>query len=505
MKTASPLGWAALGLAAISVKVVGGVVAAHEEARLSGEVGVDLRGAVLDAWLHAHSVGDAGHGDHGAQNSTAPDEALGVAALTERVREMETGLAKGLLGGARAIVQLVPLVFVWIMLAPKLAFSAIAILAVFSVFLSAGRAAFKREQRRLAAEHEALLGSADEAVRHADLWKTYGAEEKIRTHVANVGSRIAAYGARLEARAAAWSGANEILGAVALVVVLGLARAGIVGESSAASLLPFAVAFFLAYRPLKELADARLAWSRATVAGEDVARSIVPAPHAVRSAGSPRAWPLDILEMKHLDLVRGNAAPLSLFVEPGSIVAIVGANGAGKTTLLRTLLGLEKPRAGSISYGSARIENAGTGPSARPFAWVPQEAPLLADTLHANVALAAASDPQVQRALAEMGLGALAAELGDQRIGTGRRRVSGGERRAIAVARALATELPVLLLDEPTAGLDAAARARLLAAIAKLEKKRTVILVTHDREPLAIADEVIELGGTNESARISAA
>jgi ABC-type transport system involved in cytochrome bd biosynthesis fused ATPase/permease subunit len=93
-----------------------------------------------------------------------------------------------------------------------------------------------------------------------------------------------------------------------------------------------------------------------------------------------------------------------------------------------------------------------------------------------------------------MGLTDLANEVGDARLGAAGRSVSGGERRAIAIARALSSKLPVLLLDEPTAGLDEAAQKRVLEAIANLRGARTVILVTHSRAPLEIADRVIRLG-----------
>ncbi|MEO8878050.1 MAG: ATP-binding cassette domain-containing protein, partial [Polyangiaceae bacterium] len=369
----------------------------------------------------------------------------------------------------------------------------------FSLFLGAGRAAFKREQRRLVVQHDALLEGADEAIRHADLWRTYGAEKKVRAYIAKIGSTIARMAARLDARATAWSGANEILGALALVLVLLAARAGVVGESSASSLLPFSVAFFLAYRPLRELAEARIAWTRAKVACEDI-----DAPDAnVRSVAqdselaSPRVWSLEKLELRGVILAHGVRTVLTASIEPGSIVAIVGANGAGKTTLLRTLLGLEDLESGSISYGNARIDRASTGPNARPFAWVPQDAPILADTLEANVALA--GNPEAARkSLVQMGLTGLAQAVGDARLGAAGRAVSGGERRAIAIARALSSELPVLLLDEPTAGLDRDAEARMLVTLSHLRGQRTVLLVTHAEAPRLIADRVITLENSGD-------
>ena len=107
-------------------------------------------------------------------------------------------------------------------------------------------------------------------MRHADLWVTYGAEAKARSLVRRLGEAITAGAARLQVRAALLSGANEVLGAAALVAAIAASRAGLLGRApDGKTLLLFAIAFFLAYRPLREIADARLAMARAQVAYED--------------------------------------------------------------------------------------------------------------------------------------------------------------------------------------------------------------------------------------------
>ena len=154
------------------------------------------------------------------------------------------------------------------------------------------------------------------------------------------------------------------------------------------------------------------------------------------------------------------------------------------------------------------------GPASRPFVWVPQDAPLLADTLAGNLTLGAASDAgaagpaaavdadraaeEALQGLRAFGAGHLAGALAASRLGAGGRAVSGGERQWIALARAIATRQPVLLLDEPTNGLDAESQRKVLEAIAALRGHRTVLLVTHRPEPLAVADRVLRLSRGTE-------
>jgi ABC-type multidrug transport system fused ATPase/permease subunit len=513
------LGLAIAGLIAAMAKLCGGVAAGWAEARVAGEVGAELRLEVLDGIHGLTRLRAPRQRDHGQAHraSSSAVDARGdmggganiahLASLTTHVSDVEKAITHGVFASHRAVLQLVPLVVLLAVLAPRLAGSAALALVAFGFLVTAARRALKRNHARAARETEALLGAADEAVRHADLWRTYGAEGRIRAHVASLGRTIIATSARLRSRSALLSGTSEVLGALALVLTLALASAGAIGGVDRGAIVPFAIAFFMAYKPLRELVEARLVRARA----EEILESTPAfAPAFASASASAPAWSLAPLTITALRGLHGRHAPLSLRLPAGHIAAIVGPTGIGKTSLLRALLGLDPAAGGDVTWGDVSLSARGVGPRERPFAWVPQDAPILGDTLVANVSLGARGDDGVAvgvgvgvgkdpadrmhtaYVLETLGAEGLASSLGDAVLAT-ERSVSGGERQWIAVARALATELPVLLLDEPTSSLDGAAQERMLAAIAGLRGKRTVVIVTHRPEPLAIADVVVRL------------
>ena len=176
----------------------------------------------------------------------------------------------------------------------------------------------------------------------------------------------------------------------------------------------------------------------------------------------------------------------------GGVAVILGRTGVGKTTLLRTLLGLDGALGGEVIYGGTPLGDAPVGPRGRPFVWVPQDAPLLADSLDANVSLGGGG-PGTREALELLGAGELVAAVGGGRLGAAGRAVSGGERQWIAMARAIASTQPVILLDEPTSGLDARSERAVLAGIARLRGERTVLVVTHRPGVAALGDVVVRL------------
>lgn len=168
----------------------------------------------------------------------------------------------------------------------------------------------------------------------------------------------------------------------------------------------------------------------------------------------------------------------------GEVTVVVGPSGAGKSTLLRVLAGLVVPAEGAVRVGLRRtgeqIDIREFDPESwrRRLAWVDQRPFVMSGSLAENVRLGApeATDDQVVDALRRVGLGHLGI---DSRVAETGRGLSSGERRRLALARALLRDADVVLLDEPTAGLDPATEADVVEIIRTLADSAAVILVAH--------------------------
>ncbi len=397
-------------------------------------------------------------------------------------------MAHGVIAGARALAQLAPIGVGLILVSPSLALVGSCLLVPFGIGLAALRRRWKTQNATAQSLAEELQTGVDELLENLDLWRVHAAGDRVRESLSSLSERAARVSSRVEAQRAALSGTNEVLAALALVGVIALAsRAGMpLGDGT---LVAFAAMFFMAYRPLRDLGDARAWCVRGTAALEAIADSVVEPAEGI----SPRAALAPQGELRACRMGARTRGPRTSFcLAPGESLSIVGDNGSGKTTLLRVLLGLE-PALGSLTWAGSAVESAGVGPKQRPFAWAPQDAPLVTGTVVDNVALSCGNVEVARRALESLGLSELA-ELGDV-VGPGGRPLSGGERRLVSLARAVASDAPVLLLDEPTAGLSLAAKARVLDALRRLEGKRGLIVVTHDPEVQSATRRSMVLGG----------
>ncbi len=183
-------------------------------------------------------------------------------------------------------------------------------------------------------------------------------------------------------------------------------------------------------------------------------------------------------------------------VEAGEKVGIIGAVGSGKTTLERLLLNLYEPESGSVLLDGTDVRQIDPGDLRRNIGNVQQLATLFYGTVRENITMGheTASDAAVIRAAELSGVMEFLrdSELGlDTPVGERGEALSGGQRQAVAIARALLYDPPILILDEPTASLDPASENRLLKRLKVIAKDKTTILITHKGSMLSLVDKLI--------------
>jgi len=367
------------------------------------------------------------------------------------------------------------------------------ILAGIAVFCLLGLAAgfFPLSAYFLALLHSQNLTTTQSTLRVAGLdamtglreIRAYGAQPQIEARLIGAQTSLIKAQKKLARRSAQTQAASFLCTQMALLAVL---------AAPAPAALKITAVFILAasFETLAALPRAAIAIGHATAAATRVLE-IADAPPAVPAAPHPAAIPTGHglkFEAVHFSwapdrpsVLRG----LTLDIQHGAKIAILGPSGAGKSTLAALMLKIAAPQSGRITLGGTDIADLRDEDLRRNIAWLGQSTHLFADTIRANLTLADpdASDSALWAALDRAGIGetvrALPHQL-DEFLGESGARLSGGQGRRIALARVLLSEAPIIILDEPCAGLDAQTeRAFLQSFFADTTLRRTVILITH--------------------------
>ncbi|WP_320669191.1 thiol reductant ABC exporter subunit CydD [Patulibacter defluvii] len=293
-----------------------------------------------------------------------------------------------------------------------------------------------------------------------------------------------------------------MLGTALVAVACGIRLAeGMMDFGPAIAALVLAPEVFLPLRRLGSeyhaAADAEpLLRELATAAGDEAGPA---AATGTEPAPDPRHAPivLEAVSVRHEDRRTPALDRLDATLMPGATTILHGPSGSGKTTLLRVLLGLTAVDAGSVRCGD--VDLAAVDPEAwrRRIAWIPQHPVLLPASLADNVRFGGeADDDAVRQALAAVGLDGLETALDAglaTALGDGGQPLSAGERRRLAIARALLRDPALVLVDEPTANLDQRSAEQVVDALAGLLRGRTAVVATHDPLPWRLGDRALAL------------
>jgi len=357
-----------------------------------------------------------------------------------------------------------------------------------------------------------LSSISQETISSMRIVQAYTAEKHEISRFDEASSRSLAFSVRSTQLQAAFMGIVAICVAIGTSGIILLGGAGVITSTfTIGDLIVFLSYLSAMYRPMRNLGKLTNTITKATAAAEriveilDTHSDITDTPNAqdlTRVGG--------FVEYDHVDFDYDPAHPvlrdICIEAKPGEKIALIGTTGAGKTSIVSLLLRFYDPKAGSIRVDGLDLRNVRLASLRRQVGIVLQEAVLFHMTIRENIAYG-----RPEATLEEITAAAKAAQAHgfitrlpngyETVIGERGSTLSGGERQRIAIARAILKDSPIVVLDEPTTGLDAESEALVMRALEELTKGRTTFTITHRLSTVRNADHiyVLERGRIVES------
>ena len=353
----------------------------------------------------------------------------------------------------------------------------------------------------------AITSVVEESLGNIVLTQAYnrrGAEEKRLDREARVWLRASVRGARASEM---YEQFVEVVETLCVLTVIGLGAWEISQDRmSLGQLLAFAAFLGYLYPPIRDLGQLGLTLTAAT-AGAQRLQEILDTEPAVTDPAEPvPRWPVRGRVSFHGTSFRYPGAAsdslheVTFTVAPGEFVLVTGPSGAGKSTLAKLLTRFYDPSAGVIRLDGVPLGDVPLEFLRENVALLPQETLVLHGTIRENIACGrpGATDEEIERAARDADAHEFVRRLPhgyETLITPGTAVLSGGQLQRVAVARAMLRAAPVLVLDEPTTGLDALAARRVLQPLRRLVSGRTTVMITHDLALAPDADRILVVDG----------
>ncbi|RPE37271.1 ATP-binding cassette subfamily B protein [Streptomyces sp. Ag109_O5-1] len=354
-----------------------------------------------------------------------------------------------------------------------------------------------------------LASLLEESLANMPVVQAYSRQEAERAKVHREGRDWMRAGLRQIRLSSVYGPLGELLETVSVLTVIGAGAWQISAHHlSVGGLLAFSAYLGYLHPRLQELGELVVGASSATAACERLIEILRTTPTAPDTAPRPDvplptgpvcgAVTFEDVGFAYPGGLRPVLHGVRLDVPPGLLVAVTGPSGAGKSTLVGLLLRFYEPSRGRILLDGLDIAALPVDEVRRHITLLPQESMLFDGTVRENIVYGRpdATDADVWAAAAAADAHDFVTALPDgydTPVGRRGNSLSGGQRRRIALARAMLRTAPVLVLDEPTAGLDDGATARVMAPLRRLAAGRTTFLITHDLRLTAQADLILHL------------
>jgi ATP-binding cassette, subfamily B, bacterial len=428
-----------------------------------------------------------------------------VSRLTDDVNAIETFVLSGVADLLSYSLRIVFFTAALVYLQWQLAIVALVVSPVFWLVARWFARALKRAARERRRRAGSISAVAQESLGHVALVQAYNRqadESKRFEEQAAAGMAAQLASARLKA---IFSPMVDLVQMAATLVVIGAGAWFLVrSELSLGGLLVFVAYLSRLYSPIRGLGRLGTTVFAATASAERVIEVLDERPlvseraDAVRLSRVAGQIDFDNVSFVYPGAQRPAIEDISFHVEPGQMLAVVGPSGAGKSTIARLLLRFHDPTQGSIRLDGADLRSLTLESLRDQITLLLQETPIFDGTVRENIAFgrAGAIDADIEAAARAADAHEFIRRLPsgyDTRLGQQGRRLSGGQRQRIAIARALVRNTPVLILDEPTTGLDRNSTERILLPLKRLMQGRTTILISHSATVLGAATHILEL------------